>query len=478
MKWKQWIALGVLTSSALAGAMMLTGCGEIPETQAPTVLTEEAAPAAPVQPVQAVEPQPAQIRTDLVELEITDASPSHLKVRFQVLKDPETTETTQSGPITLEKQAGEGWEPLEKITDLPEVPADPVAPAGKGYWYDRWTDFTRDYGLLSPGVYRIHWQLLRDQEPVVFPFSILPREDPEEARAVERILESLNQLRQKDYDISAVFSRTGEPDDCRRYLRSGKDRLQVGYRQEGGQPVPFQGGMLRDGIAYLLKHEDINTNDSPIYGWEPTLLLPPGIRLEGWMPLMDPLETVEFTKITPELIRCRAQLPSYDPDSPEPYRETSYEFDGSGALTAIRSCTVDYARNHHDSYDEMKSYEDMEILESSKALQVIHDQKEAKPRPVSWAQDKAEQQAASLTFRNTEAQPVTSAIQALERAKAECTVKFDGTMVYYDPEAGIWKLEFQQFYGLQGYQYIYLDDQGVTQMIVNAGPKDPWSPEE
>ena len=61
--------------------------------------------------------------------------------------------------------------------------------------------------------------------------------------------------------------------------------------------------------------------------------------------------------------------------------------------------------------------------------------------------------------------------EAIERVKAECTVQYDKIVVYRDEEAGIWKGEFQIMYGYQG--YIYLNDDGITQMVSGAGSKVP-----
>ena len=37
----------------------------------------------------------------------------------------------------------------------------------------------------------------------------------------------------------------------------------------------------------------------------------------------------------------------------------------------------------------------------------------------------------------------------------------------------MWKVEFQIMYGYQGYQFIYLNDEGITQMVSGLGSKEP-----
>ena len=68
-----------------------------------------------------------------------------------------------------------------------------------------------------------------------------------------------------------------------------------------------------------------------------------------------------------------------------------------------------------------------------------------------------------------------STSEAIACAKAECTVQYDKIIVYRDEEASMWKVEFQIGYGYQGYQYIYLNDDGITQMVSGAGSKvEEW----
>ena len=78
-----------------------------------------------------------------------------------------------------------------------------------------------------------------------------------------------------------------------------------------------------------------------------------------------------------------------------------------------------------------------------------------------------------VEYINTTVLPIHTASEAIERAKAECTVQYDKIIVYRDEEAGMWKVEFQIMYGYQGYQYIYLNDDGITQMVSGAGSKVP-----
>ena len=58
---------------------------------------------------------------------------------------------------------------------------------------------------------------------------------------------------------------------------------------------------------------------------------------------------------------------------------------------------------------------------------------------------------------------------------AECTVEYEKILVYRDSDEGMWKVEYQILYGYQGYQYVYLDDDGITRMVSGAGSKvEEW----
>ena len=50
--------------------------------------------------------------------------------------------------------------------------------------------------------------------------------------------------------------------------------------------------------------------------------------------------------------------------------------------------------------------------------------------------------------------------------------------IYRDEAAGIWKIEYQIMYGYQGFEYVYLNDDGITVMVSGAGSKvEEWQAE-
>lgn len=69
-------------------------------------------------------------------------------------------------------------------------------------------------------------------------------------------------------------------------------------------------------------------------------------------------------------------------------------------------------------------------------------------------------------FVNTEVNPVANGAEAVERAKAECTVEYDTADVYRDGIENVWKVVFGTE-GTEGNcQSVYLNSDGVTVLVV------------
>lgn len=92
-------------------------------------------------------------------------------------------------------------------------------------------------------------------------------------------------------------------------------------------------------------------------------------------------------------------------------------------------------------------------------------------REFNWAEDQKNRTPLDVTFRNTTPSPVTNAPEAIAQAVKECTVDYTKIVVYRDEAAGMWKVEFQIVYGHLGYQYIYMNNDGITQMVADGAAK-------
>ena len=69
-------------------------------------------------------------------------------------------------------------------------------------------------------------------------------------------------------------------------------------------------------------------------------------------------------------------------------------------------------------------------------------------------------------FVNVDPQTIDSREAAVERAENECTVSYGATEVWYDPDAGMWKILFYTDGTAGGGQTVYLGSDGVTNLVV------------
>ncbi len=69
-------------------------------------------------------------------------------------------------------------------------------------------------------------------------------------------------------------------------------------------------------------------------------------------------------------------------------------------------------------------------------------------------------------FKNISEHPVTTTPEAAERAKNECTIEYDTITAQYDADEKVWSVTFSTRGTLGGCQTVYLNDKGVTLLIV------------
>ncbi len=116
----------------------------------------------------------------------------------------------------------------------------------------------------------------------------------------------------------------------------------------------------------------------------------------------------------------------------------------------------------------------LEILpvDSAEASRTLAAQDTGFFRSFDWAADRERYAPLDVAFQNTTSAPADTVAQVIALADKECTVDADQITVYRDEAAGIWKVEYHIVHGYQGYQLVYLDDQGITQRIAQTPSKD------
>lgn len=69
-------------------------------------------------------------------------------------------------------------------------------------------------------------------------------------------------------------------------------------------------------------------------------------------------------------------------------------------------------------------------------------------------------------FVNTTESKINNATEAIERAKLDCTIKWDNVKTYFDSNEKIWLVQFYTEGTVGGCQSVYLKDTGETVLIV------------
>ena len=199
--------------------------------------------------------------------------------------------------------------------------------------------------------------------------------------------------------------------------------------------------MYKEGHAYYLDHEG-DDSDNPVIGWSRWTELDRN-RLEDWVSLI--LESGEY--------------------------ELRDAQDGSGKEL------VQVTQREHEYYGVTSTWTVVWKLDTSDpgaCADELAQQDVNAARPFTWELDRQSRKPLNRTFVNTQPQPITTAPEAVDRALAEYSGDYTKVIVYRDETAGMWKVEFQDDYGYRGYHYVYLDDNGITQMIAEGEPKPEW----
>jgi hypothetical protein len=167
-------------------------------------------------------------------------------------------------------------------------------------------------------------------------------------------------------------------------------------------------------------------------------------------------------------------IETYDFNNLYEATEIRLTFDESGKVIAM---TRAYLPTRNCAQEDKIIDVEMVVRDTTAAeiAKTIDDQDLSKPMPFSYADDVAEYPNAQKSgFKNTSAQSISTIEDAIHIASAECTLKThepDGEAyniieVLYDSSAKIWKVIFMWSQNTDEPQYIYLNEQGITQMIV------------
>ncbi len=429
----------------------------------------------------------ADIQYEDIDLTVAGVSPTGIRLMCTIHnaafseENPEDSENAIgiiNGSFYLEKKTDSGWEELPKrIEDATWEKQEYIT----GGQLDLEYTWGVVYGRLDAGTYRLTTTVVEGQPEMSVEFQITDSSDMTYAQAIQKCNDATDALLNREcYHIylSQVTEYGDIPEGARiadehdtsysEFWKSGGDYLEL-FSRGAGQVV--DGKMKKDGIKYRLDNETEYDGNTTVAGWSVWPALDEE-RLAWWAEYYEP-ENVIFPEgvgvISDEEITFLRKNANEDDGT----QTVSFHFDDAGNLEEIVLTIVVNQYYAENAYVPVTNTVTIQILDTdaSSIAQKIADQDVDFYREFSWKADQKQYTPLQVNFRNTAPTPVTSAPEAIAQAVKECNVDYTKIVVYRDEAAGMWRVEFQVQYGYGGYQYIYLNNDGITQMIANAGAK-------
>ena len=267
---------------------------------------------------------------------------------------------------------------------------------------------------------------------------------------------------------------------------------QTRYVKADGTLISRRGSLLRDGVGCKLDWSGDDVT-SEVSFWERADYLIPR-SFANWNSLLtisdarlgqvyveeDSLFFYEYfdwmdeSELTP---KQREQLDKNNPTWNHDYTEVAYHLDEAGAIEKI---THSYLR----SLDPATADPFVDIIvevhdtDPEEIARIINMQDVSKPNKFSWEADRTGHYTKLAQFEgfvNTSpGSAISTPAEAIERARAEAIAEenpkyrdgcvYNMTNVWFDPDAGIWKVRF--YYSQNSYfqTIVWMDEEGITQM--------------
>ena len=425
-----------------------------------------------------------QIEYDDIQLQVMGASPTGMAMMCTIdnpafaSENPDEVENAIdiiNGPFYLERKTDSGWVELEKTIKDATWEKQTFRTGGALDLRYSWGNV---YGYLDPGTYRITTTVVDGQPEVQVEFEIMAPKSMDNTEAIQKCNDAVQAIvSQESYHIYLTQESKYGPqpegihvgDDgfsCDEFWKSGEDYLNL-FSRDGGQAN--DGFMKKDGIKYRLDNEVEGDSTTPVAGWSVWPSLDDN-RLAWWAKYYHPdavtfpegIGVVSDEEITFQLISQEGETKT---------ETVSFFFDETGNLEKYQSVVVDTKVNGADVTGTYTMTVLIKDTDPSVISQTIEEQDIDFYREFNWAEEQKNRTPQTATFRNTTPSPVTNAPEAIALAMKECTVDYTKIVVYRDEAAGMWKVEFQIVYGHQGYQYIYMNNDGITQMVACGSAK-------
>ena len=403
----------------------------------------------------------------------------------------------------IERKNGDSWEEVTPIT-TPRWSDDSVGIAKEMATYG-YLDWTSIYGKLPSGTYRMgkkiecydsdsRYQGVHNFYSEFEIYSVVDSNSPEAAAAVERCYAKLEELKNRE---SIHWKSITGSDDYTEGWVNGEDYLQVRHwglpdrtseedlTEHERSLFPRTDTYVRyNGVGYKTVREDPDVLTSEVVGMGLSTLLP---NRAGWVfSLAEDFNILFFERgnhqisfpqgvgvISDEMVRFQESWSVAGWDE-KATAQLTFRFDSAGNLVYME---------YLPTYDENAQAYSIEIYDTTAA------EIDAKIRPYtqnlivgtfSWAEAKVKYNDADFNIRedsfvNNEPTTISGPVEAARRALLEYPNlgEYLSIDVYRDEAAGMWKVTIRSYVDYQatyGYRDIYMDDNGVTFLLVYEGP--------
>lgn len=410
---------------------------------------------------------------------------------------------TMDGAWWLESWNGSGYEAMA-IT-IPAGEQVNIEPQGKYRWK---VDWSRSYGSLESGSYRLGIPLTYTaedgtKEEVEFyaKFRIFSEEmkgyidkcnDALKARYEQEVLH----FKETHYPHNtSIRNELGYVYYTEEVWKYGNDFLSaLRYYDENGVWIEDYGGghLCRDGVGYTLNWTDETLSE--VSQWERASYVEDDdvsygmfLRAEVIEPIIgeiwddgNTIYMVSFYDGMDETLLTEEELQQLNEENPlwnYNYNEYVYTFDDSGNLTGYESI-AQTAKSAENSKRETTYKFEIYDTAPEEVQRMIRMHDVSNPPAFSWKDEQSlyGEMVDNLDFRNTTAQKITCADDAVDIARKDAVItehpryregdEYNLAQAFYDESADVWKIVFGYSQEDNKQIYVYLSGDGITLMTV------------
>lgn len=382
----------------------------------------------------------------------------------------------------IEKWNGKTYEEIPTLDETPWiVPQQQVICGTESSWK---VDYREKYGDLAPGNYRIGMMVSKEaQGGELAELGCFAKFRVQETNLVP-YLEQFNQTfqaltrRESCHFQEVDYMGNYLSDDNLEYdirmeenWKSGRNYLSCGSAKkvvEESIPPSTGGRMLRDGVGYILSWEEGFVSGPP----------------ESWITVdyVDESDIWLWNSYFDYAYQYAVDVQSFDGqmniildegdfNGEQMYFEVRVFFDANGDIQRLEKSRIPdltYSEKDRILWHTVEFFP----TPAEEIAQRIQGIDLTTASPFSFAEDKQQIEANGYVvktdgFRNTTAQRELDIDSATNLAKAEVTSKSNIITVYYDKDAQIWKVTFTYSQDDSIYCAVYMDNTGITQMIVS-----------